>query len=116
MTEELTGWRDRLKPGDMVIVSKNQSVIITLVERLTATQIITKSKHKFHRVSGNEVGRIETWFHASIEYPDPQRIEKIRADVYRRRLLVAIRNRYEKATTGALEQVIAILDTDAKGA
>lgn len=116
MIEETDAWRDKLEPGDTVIVSGRDASAITQVARVTKTQIVTKNGYRFSRVGGHEIGSSSKWFTQMIEYPAPIRLDMLRARDHRRRLIEAVRQRYEKATTSALEQIMAMLDTDTKEA
>jgi murein L,D-transpeptidase YafK len=56
VTEETYDWRDKLEPGDTVIVTGRYAPTITQVERLTKTQIVCKNGMRFSRLSGDEIG------------------------------------------------------------
>lgn len=64
----MSEWLDNLKVGDPVIVKGNGEPLLRLVERLTATMVVTTSGSRFRRNTGYRVGD-DPWHFTWIEEP-----------------------------------------------
>lgn len=79
---------ENVQPGDTLIWSSNRERRVTIVDRITKTQVIT-DHGKYWKLDGKIVGN---YWGSSLSVPEPGEIEEIRVELLHRKLVGRVNN------------------------
>ena len=104
---------NNVKPGDKVIVNTQLHKGIEVVERTTATLVITKY-HRFNKKSGKALGG-DTWSYVWARIGTEEEVEQIQKEAYRRNLISKCNGiQFNKLSNSQLEAILKISENHGK--
>lgn len=100
---------NNVRPGDKLIVNTQFHKGVEVVERTTATLVITKY-HRFNKKSGKALGG-DTWSYVWASIGTEEEIGQIQQEAYRRNLISKCeRIEFNKLSNSQLEAVLKIVN------